>query len=218
MQHPTSEVRSSRVTPEVFALATDDALPAAEVLARAFDDSPVYLAVLRGHDDRARGRALERVKHGFVKAAVPHGGCRAIWRDGRMVGVTLVNGPGEYPLSWIDEVRQATGCATTGPGAILRFLKLTAYMRERHPKEPHFYLFAIGVLPSEQGHGLGRALLAELHERADEAGAPTYLETEKPLNVRLYESVGYRVVTDEVIPGLGVRMWTMQRDPRARAG
>jgi ribosomal protein S18 acetylase RimI-like enzyme len=184
------------------------------VLARAFVDSPVYLAVLAKSTDEARVRTLERVKGGFVSATAHHGASRVARDPNGVAGVSLVMAPGGYPLSWLDEVRQATGCATTGPGAIARFLKLTAYMRDRHVKGPHFYLFAIGVEPSRQGRGVGKTLLHELNARADAARMPCYLETEKAINVRLYQSVGYRVVTDELIPGFdSLRMWTMLRPP-----
>ncbi len=201
--------------PDVNALADEHARPAAGVLARAFADSPVYVAVLPARTPAARAKTLERVKYGFVRATLRHGASR-VARDGAgaLLGVSLVIGPGGYPLSWRDELAQSSGCATTGPAAIARFLRLTAYMRRRHLAGPHFYLFALGVEPAQQGRGVGRALLAELSARADAAALPCYLETEKAINVRLYESVGYRVVTDEHIPGLdAVRMWTMLRPP-----
>ncbi len=202
---------------QVDLLDKPDRRAAAGLLARAFADSPVYAAVLTDRDAGARVRTLERVKHGFVTATAYHGECRRAREGDQLLGVSLVVAPGGYPLSWRDEIVQATGCATTGPVAIARFLKLTAYMRGRHLAGPHFYLFAIGVEPAHQGRGVGKALLKELHARADAARVPCYLETEKPINVRLYESVGYRVVTDELIPGLGsVRMWTMLR-PAASA-
>jgi len=201
---------------DLAALAPGDAEPAAEILARAFLDSPVYVTVLGGHAERARKAALLRVKRGFVRMTAHHGASLVARVLDRPAGVALVMPPRAYPLSLLDEIRQASGCATTGPGAIRRFLRLSAYVRRRHIEEPHFYLMALGVLPELQGRGIGRALLAELHARADALGAPAYLETEKAINVRLYESVGYRVLTDEEIPGLpGVRMWTMRRDPRA---
>jgi ribosomal protein S18 acetylase RimI-like enzyme len=199
---------------DLAVLGSDDARAAAGVLARAFADSPVYLAVLANLSEPGRARALERVKRGFVWAMAHNGECRVARKEGALAGVTLITAPGGYPLSWLDELRQSTGCATTGPVAIGRFLHVTAYMRRRHVKEPHFYLFAIGVEPTQQGRGIGKALLADLNARADAAGVPCYLETEKAINVRLYESVGYRVVTDELMPGLDrVRMWTMLRPP-----
>jgi ribosomal protein S18 acetylase RimI-like enzyme len=198
---------------DVTLLGRADERGAAETLARAFDDSPVYRAVFSRFSDVGRGRALVRVKAGFVSAMAHHGESRVARDGGVLAGTTIVTAPGRYPLSWLDEIRQSTGCATTGPIAIARFLRLSAYIRRVHIKEPHFYLFAIGVEPSRQGRGVGKALLADLNARADAAGAPCYLETEKAINVRLYESVGYRVLTDELIPGLGVRMWTMRRPP-----
>jgi ribosomal protein S18 acetylase RimI-like enzyme len=194
-------------------LAREDDAGAAGVLARAFSDSPVYAAVLGPREPSALVRTLVRVKRGFVRAARHHGESRVARAEasGELLGVTLTFPPGAYPLSLRDELLQATGCATTGPVAITRFLRLTAYMRHRHLDAPHFYLFAIGVEPAQQGRGVGKALLGDLHARADAARAPCYLETEKAINVRLYESVGYRVVTDETTPGLGVRMWTMVR-------
>ena len=57
--------------------------------------------------------------------------------------------------------------------------------------------------------------LARLCARADAEGVPCYLETDKQRNVRLYESAGYRVITDETVPTKpGFRMWTMQRSAR----
>jgi ribosomal protein S18 acetylase RimI-like enzyme len=203
---------------QIDVLDARDARAAAGVLARAFSDSPVYAAVLGDSDDSSRVRTLERVKRGFVAASVHHGTCR-VARDGRdILGVSLVLPPHAYPLSIRDEILQSAGCATAGPTAIVRFLRLSAYLRKRHLTGPHFYLFVLGVEPSHQGRGIGKQLLAKLHARADAENARCYLETEKAVNVRLYESVGYRVVTDEQIPGLSsVRMWTMVRPP-AEAG
>ncbi len=214
-QEPGSDYARPRAMLPVSPLEPRDASGAAGVLARAFEDSPVYAAVLTERSPAARLRTLTRVKRGFVAALQHHGESRAV-RDpatADLVGVALVLGLGGYPLSMRDELFQSAGCVTAGPLAIARFLRLTAYMRRRHLAEPHFYLFALGVEPARQGRGVGKALLADLNARADAARAPCFLETEKAINVRLYESVGYRVVTDEPVTGLGVRMWTMVRPP-----
>jgi GNAT superfamily N-acetyltransferase len=47
-----------------------------------------------------------------------------------------------------------------------------------HPtKEPHWYLAFLGVEPSEQGRGVGSALLRPVLDRAAAEGAPAWLET-----------------------------------------
>jgi ribosomal protein S18 acetylase RimI-like enzyme len=86
-----------------------------------------------------------------------------------------------------------------------------------HPKDPHHYLFIVGVEPSQQGRGHGRAMLAALNARADASGLPCYLETDRESSVRLYESVGYRVLTDVRLGTVNhLRMWAMRREPQLR--
>ena len=145
---------------ELSIFGGEDGEAAARVMARAFADSPVYLAVFAHLSPEAQARALLRAKRGFVAAMAHHGESRVARVDGAIAGATLVTAPGHYPLSWGDEIRQSMGCATTGPTAIVRFLQLTAYMRRVHLKKPHFYLFAIGVEPALQGAASGRLCFA----------------------------------------------------------
>jgi len=88
-------------------------------------------------------------------------------------------------------------------------------MRVSHLTQPHHYLFILGVDPPEQGRGHGRTMLTALNARADASKVPCYLETDRETSVRLYERVGYRVITDARLPAVGdLRMWTMRRDPQ----
>jgi GNAT superfamily N-acetyltransferase len=85
-----------------------------------------------------------------------------------------------------------------------------------HVAHPHLYLWYIGVDPTLHRSGVGRALMADLHGRADELGLPTYLETGTPGNVRFYEGLGYEHVGRIAVPG-GPRLWKMERPPAAAA-
>ena len=83
----------------------------------------------------------------------------------------------------------------------------------RHdPDGPHQHLGPIGVLPERQGQGIGTQLLQRHIDDLDRAGQAGYLETDKEINIRLYERLGYRVT--EELPVLGVPTWLMWRDPR----
>ena len=193
-------------------LTRDDARTAAEVLARAFVDSPIYAAVLSHLAPAPRARAIERVKRGFVEAAVRYHEPQGVWVNERLAGASIVMAPGQYPAPIIPEAWQSLGCATTGVRGIANFLRLRSYIEERHIHEPNYYLFAIGIDPAFQRRGLGKKLLKVMHEEADSHGTTSYLETDTEANVRLYESVGYRVLTDERVPGIpALRYWTMQR-------
>lgn len=55
----------------------------------------------------------------------------------------------------------------------------------------------IGVLPEYEGHGFGRVMLEQMHERAREQGAERILlevRADNPRAQRLYERNGYRAI------------------------
>jgi ribosomal protein S18 acetylase RimI-like enzyme len=197
----------------VLTLADVDA--AGALLGRAFQDNPAYRAILPHLSDDARAAAVARVKRGFAAASVRYQDARAIWKDGHMLGVSLVCTPGQYPHRAAAFLHQAPGCVTTGWTGIRNFLRVDRYITRRHLRGPHYYLFVLGVEPEAQGRGLGKALLRDLSARADAHGLPCYLETDKPTSVKLYQSAGYEVVTEEVVRGVpGLHMWTMKRSGR----
>ncbi len=190
----------------------------AGVLGRAFVDNPGYLALL-GHLGAGRLRGVERVKRGFTEAAARHQEAHAAWQDGKIVGASLVSGPGHYPPGVRAKVWQATGCVACGPRAVRNFLFMDAAMAKSHARiagrGPHYYLFVLGVAPERQGRGIGKSMLHHLSARADARGLPCYLETDKPSSVRLYESVGYEVVEENTMARFGgLKMWMMLRPPK----
>jgi ribosomal protein S18 acetylase RimI-like enzyme len=79
-------------------------------------------------------------------------------------------------------------------GPLFEFLAL---MDEKHPHEPHYYLFFIGTRPQWQSQGIGSALMKIVLDRADREGTPAYLEATSESNQRLYMRHGF-TVTGEV--------------------
>jgi ribosomal protein S18 acetylase RimI-like enzyme len=57
--------------------------------------------------------------------------------------------------------------------------------------------------------GIGSKLLRVFCARMDAAGEDAYLETDKAINVRLYERFGFEVVTEGEV--LGIPNWFMLR-------
>ena len=57
-------------------------------------------------------------------------------------------------------------------------------------------------------------LLADYCRRLDRRGLLSYLETDKPENVRLYKRFGYEVIADDDV--IGVVNWFMMREPTQR--
>ena len=182
------------------------------MLGRAFRDNPAYLAIFAHRSDAERAGAVARVKHGFTASAVRFHETDALWVGDRLAAAALILPPGHWPLGPRAWLGRAMGCLTTGPRAIWNFLRVDHRVHAWHLREPHFYLFVLGVEPDLQGRGFGKTLLARLNARAEQARVPCFLETDRQSSVRLYESVGYRVVTDEVLANVnGLRIWTMTR-------
>ncbi len=108
----------------------------------------------------------------------------------------------------------ATITWNSGLGALLRGMHVDEGFHAHHPKEPHFYLYAIGVRPEAQGKGLGGMLMRAGLERVDEAGAAAYLESTKESNVPLYRRFGFEVREPfEPTPGCPP-VWPMWRPAR----
>jgi len=84
------------------------------------------------------------------------------------------------------------------------------------PAEPHSHLGPVAVDPELQGRGVGSMLLAEYCQRLDQRTMLSYLETDKPENVRLYQRFGYHVTAEAEV--LGVTSWFMTRVPKPLTG
>jgi len=80
-------------------------------------------------------------------------------------------------------------------------------------EKPHYHLTMIGVRRDWAGRGLARRLIDVLHEmsRRDPASCGVSLATEDPVNVPLYEHLGYRVVGEARLSD-ELRTWTFFRD------
>jgi GNAT superfamily N-acetyltransferase len=146
---------------------------------------------------------------------LPEGNCHIA--DG--AGGTMWLGPGAHKepslavrLGLVARIIGGSGFAHVG-----RVLKLQAAMEAAVPKEPHFYLFTVGVLPAARGKGLARRLLAPVLAEADARGLPCWLENSNPVNAGLYLSLGFEP-TDKLRPPEGCPpIVGMRRPPKLEA-
>ncbi len=92
-------------------------------------------------------------------------------------------------------------------------LEMLDEMDSYHIEEEHWYLPMIGVDPSQQGRGIGSALLQHALAPCDEQGLPAYLESSNPANVPLYQRHGFEVL-GEIQIGSSPVVYPMLRRPR----
>ena len=197
----SATVSPATVRPRKAAAA--DLPDVAQTLALAFEDDPVVTWLI---DDGPRRRQL---LPGFFRAiadsylvydeiySVDEGVSAAVWAP---------------PGAEDDEGLPARLGAAVDEYAD-RLFEILGLMEEKHPAQPHHYLFLLGTRPEWQGRGLGSSLMAPVLERSDRDGLPAYLEATSERNKQLYGRHGFDVTDEIVLPG-GPTMWPMWRSPR----
>lgn len=196
-------------------LAGGEESAAGAVLARSFRHDPLVRYYF-GNEEPGRKR-LARVFGYAVRYAVLEGEVLAIGQP--ICGIAAWLPPGHTELqSWSALRAGGAGLAVLlGPQVTSRterYGQFAKAIHRRHMKDPHWYLYVLGVDPGHQGHGLAGALLRWMIRRLDRDGRRCYLETHNPDNLRLYEHFGFHVVADTCIPGTNVPHWAMVRNPR----
>lgn len=182
---------------------------AAEILARAFRDNPLHVAVL-GQDPARRLRANRRSMAELLPIARRAGMAIEARQGTRGAGVLLAAPPHGYPLPAPPLPALLRAWLLQGPRVRSRWLRVFHHLDALHPRTPHWYVAALGVDPPLQRQGFGRALIRALCARASADGVFAYLETDRVENAVFYESEGFAVVGESTC--LGVRLWHMRRD------
>jgi GNAT superfamily N-acetyltransferase len=119
----------------------------------------------------------------------------------RCLGTALVLPPGQWRTPFGVLARHSYAFGRIFGARSPRAFGLLTAMEHHHPRERHYYLPYIGVVPSAQGRGLGTAMLEPILARCDRELLPAYLEASSPDNARLYRRLGF--VTTDVVRPLG---------------
>lgn len=165
-----------------------------DVLCHAFRDYPVMSFVLgsqAGHEDRLRALI------GFfadVRFAMdwPVLGVRV---GDRLVAAALVNEP--HDRTFLERFRDGLERVEKelGEASFQRLKQFEKAAERNEPKEPHYFVGMLGVLPEEQGNGYARLLLEEVRDMSRRAGCSgVALSTEDPANLPFYEHIGFSVL------------------------
>lgn len=185
---------------------------AIEVLARGMRDNPIHVSAL-GADPEKRIRGLRGIFTGLfkvMKAQTP----LCARRDGAIVGVTGIAPPGTCRPGAGQKLRFLPHVLALGPYTAGRVLGWSGTWAGQDLDEPHSHLGPLAVDAHLQGHGIGTRILEEYRRRLDAAGEVAYLETDKDVNVRLYQRFGFEVIGEQEV--LDVPCWFMRRGvPRA---
>ncbi|WP_336713142.1 GNAT family N-acetyltransferase [Arthrobacter sp. USHLN218] len=188
-------------------------LPAAvEVIARGMRDNPIHLAAY-GTDPEQRLHCHARLIRALLTAK-PEMQLLGATRDGRLVAVAGVSPAETCQPTPRQLLRMLPQLTLLGPRAALRVRAWTNTWAAYDPTESHVHLGPVAVDAHLQGSGIGTVLLKEHCRRLDETQQASYLETDKPANVRFYDRFGFRTIGQAQV--LGVPNWFMRRAPQGR--
>jgi ribosomal protein S18 acetylase RimI-like enzyme len=194
---------------EIGTLDASEVGEALGVISRGMRDNPIHVSAF-GDDPERRKESLHR----FFDAAFAVIGLQkhtlvARSEDGNIMGVMGMMPPGDCLPGPGQKLRMLPSLLASGPRAAGRTMTWLGAWRKRDPDERHWHFGPLVVDAHLQGMGIGSKLMRVFCARMDAAGEDAYLETDKPINVRLYERFGFEIIGEQEV--LGVPNYFMLR-------
>ena len=208
-----TEARTGReqVAVDVRKAQESDVPALTAALARAFDDDPLVNWMVAQDKRRAR-RVFDAMDLTLRKMTMPFG---EVYTADGTPGGALWTPPGKWKLGVLQQLMLLPDMVRiTTFGRLMKVMSGINAIERKHPHQPHFYLFVLGVDTEMQGKGIGGQLMRPVLERCDREGIPAYLESSKEKNVPLYERNGFKVTEVFNVPNGGPPLWLMWRDPK----
>jgi ribosomal protein S18 acetylase RimI-like enzyme len=199
---------------DVIPLRPSEMAQAGMMLGRAFQDDPMWMALMPEPD--ARSGMLATMFTALARTTPAARGVAEKTPD--IHGVALWLAPGRDIGLWgMAKSGFALARFTMGlPGhdrkRMLNVLRQVDDRKQDLMPRPHWYLSAIGVDPMFQGEGVGSTLLQHGIARADSGKHPIYLETATQGNVEFYLSHDFTLLEELALSDLGVPLWLMARE------
>ena len=102
----------------------------------------------------------------------------------------------------------------TGVDGIGRALRREQYVNQFHPTDQEFlYIWFIGLKKTEQGKGLGSAMLHEVIDKSNKEQIPIYVETSNERSLNFYSKHGFEVYHTSPDDLFGFKLYFMRKLP-----
>ena len=105
----------------------------------------------------------------------------------------------------------------SGPGIIGRLLTYETYamnLKKQFTDNYDWYLYNLSIKKDAQGKGIASKLMRPMLKFCDDERMVAYLETNKEVNVGLYQHYGFNLMKEELIPKTPVTHYAMVRHPK----
>ena len=105
----------------------------------------------------------------------------------------------------------------SGPAIIGRLLTYESYamnLKKQFTDNYDWYLYNLSIKKDAQGKGIASKLMRPMLQFCDDERMVAYLETNKEVNVGLYQHYGFNLMKEELIPKTPVTHYAMVRHPK----
>lgn len=106
---------------------------------------------------------------------------------------------------------------TAGLGIIGRLLTYEGFamkLKKKYTNNVDWYLYNLSIKKDSQGKGIASKLTKPMLKFCDDEQMVCYLETNKELNVKIYEHYGFELAEKVLVPKSNVMHYAMTRKPR----
>jgi ribosomal protein S18 acetylase RimI-like enzyme len=195
--------------PDLYRLTSKDYSRACEVLGLAFQEDPIWKAILKDDPDKFSlvfGVPLKySLRYGVVLVSSANLEGIAAWLPSDYIRSTF------FRFLMSGALWSAMKLGSKIGKLIQEVFEIITEDRETNMKGTYIYLYVIGVAPEHQGKGIGTQLINNMLSNLP-SKIPIYLETETERNVKLYERLGFKVLKKIMVPSLQLPMWEMLHD------
>ena len=187
---------------------------AARVLADTFLHYPLMIHAFEGRTEQERTLLLHMLYKSCVAAADMYGGVltmpnelgAAIWLPGKNFTLTLAK-----------EIRSGMAVIPfqLGPKATLRLMNHDGESEgwvKKNAGPDMGYIWCVGVSMQARGLGYSRLLIDQCMNEMRQLGLKEcWLKTEDPINVTIYQKLGFTLMNEMVVKSSAIHSWAMRK-------
>lgn len=200
----------------LFRLTKAQLKQAAQMVARAFQDDPLYICLLPDAEERKKilpyfyqfGIRF-RVLYGEIYATSQKLEGIVAWIRSEKIEKTLWK---NLRAGWFSFSRKVDKEFISRRQSIAKFSDMK---HKLHAPFRHWYLSPIAIDSNHQGKGYASILMKPMLDRIDQELLPCYLEAYNEKNIPIYEHYGFKLLEKSTIPGINLSHWAMLREPSA---
>jgi ribosomal protein S18 acetylase RimI-like enzyme len=195
----------------LYRLGKQDIDKCTETMAKAFYDYPMFQHILA---DKLNHDNIKTFLKFLITYSILYAESYAYSKEKE--GIILFTDFKNYKFNMIRSIKSGIlPLMKIGSDAGKRFNEFDRFTLEIHKrlmKENHQYIILLGVDPDKQGQGYGRRLMLPVLKLAKEKGQSCYLETHGEKNVFFYNKLGFKVISEDVLPGTDIIQYAMVKE------